>query len=130
MNADLALHEAYQDWHRLSELEGEGIRMRDWILVSDCQKRLAALQPRILRLTPLARQEWQEAGLDRTAKEAELRKIISSLIEVERRNGASLAAANESAREKVGQLGMARQNLRRVERSYSSAYQPIWNSLS
>ena len=130
MTADAALREAYQDWRRLAELEGEAIRARDWLLMSDCQNRLAALQPRILRLTTLARQEWQQAGLDRSGKEAEMRKIISGLIELEMKNSVSLAAAKEIAREKKDQFDLARQNLRRVERSYASAYQPIWNSFS
>ncbi len=130
MTADATLHEAYKDWQKLAEQEGEAIRERDWLRVSDFQNRLKALQPRIIRLTALAREEWQKLGLDRTAKEAELRKMISGLIEIERNNSSALATAKEGAREKLDQLDSARQNLKRVQRSYSPAYLAVWNSFS
>jgi hypothetical protein len=130
ITADTALLEAYAEWRRLSEQEGEAIRARDWSRVTECQNLLSALQPRIIRLTDQARQEWQRAGLDRAEKEGQLRRIISGLIELEAENSALLTAGKEAARKQIDQLDGARQNLKRVQRSYSPQRPAIWNSFS
>jgi len=130
MTAENSLHEAYKDWQKLAEQEGDAIRERDWLRVSDYQNRLKALQPRIIRLTALVRQEWQQMGIDRAPKEADLRRMISGLIEIEKQNSSALTAAKEGAREKLDQLDLARQNLKRVQRTYSPAYLAVWNSFS
>jgi len=125
-----ALLEAYEDWRRLTELEGEGIRARDWTLVTDCQNRLATLQTRMIRLTSDARAEWRRTGTDLSEKESHLRQTVSSLMELEMANSASLSAAKEPACLKMNQLDSARQNLKRVERTYSSTGSAGWNSYS
>lgn len=130
MTVEATLLEAYQDWRRLAELEGEAIRSKDWTLMWDCQKRLADLQPRIVRLTSDARREWRKAGVDIAQKEKSLRQIISGLIEVEMQNSSSLTAAKEMASAKLAQMEQARQNLKRVHRSYSTPHPAVWNSLS
>jgi hypothetical protein len=130
MTGETILLEAYQDWRRLAELEGEAIRTRDWTLMTDCQQRLSGLQPRILRLTDQAREEWRQAGVDPVEKEKNLRQIISSLIELELQNSSSLAAAKKTARTHLGQMDLARQNLKRVHRSYSPSSPAVWNSFS
>jgi hypothetical protein len=124
------LFEAYQDWRRLAELEGEGIRARDWILVTDCQKKLGALQTRIIRLTNQARDEWRQQGADLTSKENGLRQTISSLVQLEMQNSSSLSTAQEGAREQMDELDVARQNLKRVHRTYSQTDSGGWNSFS
>jgi uncharacterized protein YPO0396 len=124
------LHEACQDWRRFAELEGDGIRARDWPLVTDCQKRISALQPRITRLTNAARDEWRRTGADLAKKENLLRQAISSLIELETQNSSSLAAAKEITRAQMDELDVARQNLKRVHRSYSAIGPAVWNSFS
>jgi hypothetical protein len=130
ISAEASLLSAYEEWRRLAELEGTAIRTRDWNLVTDCQKRLSELQPRILRLTHLAREEWQRNGIDRTEKEKVLHRIVMDLIEMGTQNNSSIAAAKESARKKVDQLDSARQNLKRVHRSYSPLRPALWNSFS
>jgi len=130
MTAERELLEAYQDWRRLAELEGEGIRACDWPLVDDCQKKLSALQARIIRLTSQARDEWRNRGDDLAQKENDLRQTVSGLIELERQNSASLSAARENTRAQLDQLDLARQNLKRVQRTYSPAGQALWNSFS
>jgi hypothetical protein len=130
ITADAALLEAYQDWRRLAELEGEAIGARDWTQVADCQNRLAALQPHIDRLTRQVREEWERSGLDRAEKENQLREIISGLIELETQNIAALTAAKQTARQRLDELDGARQNLRRVQRSYSPLRPAMWNSFS
>jgi len=130
ISAEAALLAAYDEWRRLAELEGTAIRTRDWNLVADCQKRISALQPRILRFTHLAREEWQNAGVDRTEKENILHRTILELIEFGTRNNAALAAAKEAARSQVQQLANDRRNLKRVQRSYSPLRPAVWNSFS
>ena len=130
ITADAALLEAYQDWGRLAELEGEAINARDWTLVKNCQKRLSELQPRIIRLTNHAREEWKRTGENIPEKEANLRKIISGLIEVELQNSSSLSVAKEGVRAKMDQLDLVRQNLKRVQRSYSPMRPAIFSSFS
>jgi len=125
-----ALFEAYQEWCRLAEREGEGIRTRNWTLVADCQNRLEALQARIIRLTSDARAEWRRTGADFAQKESSLRQTVSSLMELERANSASLSAAKENIRAQLDQLDAVRQNLRRVERTYSSVASAGWHSFS
>jgi hypothetical protein len=130
ISAEASLLAAYQDWRRLAELEGTAIRTRDWNLVTDCQNQISTLQPRILRLTHLAREEWQRTGVDRVEKEKVLHGIILGLIELGTLNNSSLATAKEATRKQVGQLGLARQNLKRVQRSYSPLRPALWNSFS
>ncbi len=125
-----ALFEAYQEWRRLTELEGEGIRTRDWTLVADCQNRLAALQTHLIRLTGEAREEWRRTGVELAQKENHLRQTVSSLMELEMANSASLSTAKEGVRAQLDQLGTARQNLKRVERSYSSVGSGLLNSVT
>ncbi|HWD93895.1 MAG TPA: hypothetical protein VG938_16310 [Verrucomicrobiae bacterium] len=130
ISAEAALLTAYEDWRRFAELEGTAIRTRDWNLVTDCQKQISALQPRILRLTHLAREEWQRAGVDRAEKENILHRLVLELIESGTKNNSALAAAKEAARAQVGQLVTSRQNLKRVQRSYSPLRPALWNSFS
>jgi len=130
MTHEKALFEAYQDWRRLAELEGEGIRARDWTLVTDCQNRLTALQTRIIRLTSDARTEWRRTDVDLAQKESNLRQAVSSLMELEMANSASLSGAREATRAQLDQLDTARQNLKRVEHTYSSVPSAGWNSFS
>jgi hypothetical protein len=130
ITTETALFEAYQDWHRLAELEGEAIEARDWTLVKDCQRRLSELQPRIIRLTNFTREEWKRAGADLAEKEKNLRQIVSGLIELELQNSTLLTAAKEGIRVKVDQLDLVRQNLKRVQRSYSPMRPAVFSSFS
>jgi len=68
--------------------------------------------------------------MDLSEKESNLRQTISSLMELEMANSASLNATKEAARAKLEQLDSARQNLKRVERTYSSTGSAGWNSYS
>ena len=130
MTHETALFEAYKNWRRLAELEGDGIRASDWKLVTDCQNRLAALQTRLVRLTNDAREEWRRTGADLAQKQETLRQTVSGLMELEMENSASLSAAKEITRVQLNQLDGARQNLKRVERTYSSVGSAGLNSLS
>lgn len=126
---EAALLAAYGEWRKLAELEGEAISKRDWNIVKDCQARLAALQPGINRLAGQVRDAWRQLGI-RAEKEENLRRIISGLIELESKNNSLLTSAKESARQNLDQLESSRQNLKRVQRSYSMSHPARLNSLS
>ena len=130
MSADTQLQDAYQEWRRVAEAEGEAIRNNNWPLVHDCQAALQQLQPRIIRCTEEAQHEWTQLGLDRTTKEKDLRSVVTGLIELEWRNNALLNVLHQTAKSEMGELEQAGQNLRRVQRSYAPARPAVWSSFS
>ena len=130
MTHEAALVEAYEEWQRLAEIEGKGIRANDWSLVTDCQNRISALQTHIVRLTGNAREEWRISGADLAQKENSLRQTVTALMQLEMANSASLQAAKETARTQLNHLAAVRKNLKRVERTYSSVGSAGWNSFS
>ncbi|HXT13380.1 MAG TPA: hypothetical protein VN873_17620 [Candidatus Angelobacter sp.] len=130
VTAEPALFEAYEEWRQIIEAAGAAIRAGNWSVASDCHKRISVLQPRITRLTNETRQEWQRAGAGLSVKERKLHAIVSGLIELELQNNSFLASAKQSARNHLDQLSRARQNLKRVHRSYSSVRPTTWNSFS
>jgi len=130
MNADRQLQEAYKEWRRLAETEGEAIRSSNWLLVADCQTALQQLQPQILTRIQNAQEEWGRLGIDRAAREQTYRGVVAELIEIERRNSASLNAARETALTQFAQLEQAGHTLRQVQRSYSPTPAAAWSSFS
>ncbi len=130
MNADTQLQDAYQEWRRVAEAEGEAIRTSNWSLVHDCQTALQRLQPRIIRCTEEAQQEWTRLGVDRSTKEKDLRSVVTGLIELEWRNNAMLNVLYQTAKSEMNELEQAGKNLRRVQRSYAPARPAVWTSFS
>lgn len=130
MTHEAALFEAYDEWRRLADLEGKGIRANNWPLVTDCQDRISGLQTHIVRLTSSAREEWRLSGVDLAQKENHLRETIAILMQLEMANSASLSTAKEIARDQLNQLAAVRKNLKRVERTYSSVGTAGLNSFS
>lgn len=130
MNAERNLIEAYQEWRRLAETAGEAIGARNWSLVSACQKAIQQLQDQITRLLPAVKREWAEAGGDSPAREASLKAAIHELIQIEQRNQTLLGSMKEAMRAKLDQLDQAGLNLKKIERSYSTARPAAWSSFS
>jgi hypothetical protein len=130
MSADAQLQDAYQEWRRLAEAEGDAIRTSNWHLVHNCQNALQQLKPRIIRCTDAAQHEWTRLGVDRAAKEEDLRRIVTGLIELEWRNNAMLSILYQTAKVEMGELERAGHNLRRVQRSYAPARPAVWTSFS
>jgi chromosome segregation ATPase len=130
MNAERDLAEAYQEWRRLAETEGEAIGAGNWSLVSACQKSLQHLQERISRLSPAARKEWSKSENDLAAKEEVLNATIHELINLEKRNQTLLQAIQATTRVKLDQLGQAGRNLRQIQQSYGAGHPAFWNSFS
>lgn len=129
MSAECDLTNAYQEWRRLAEAEGEAIGECNWGLVSACQTALKQLQERITRLSAAARKEWSKSG-DRTVKEKILNTTIHELIHIERRNQTLLEAIKETARAKIAQVNLAGQNLKQIQRSYGSVHPPADTAFS
>jgi ElaB/YqjD/DUF883 family membrane-anchored ribosome-binding protein len=130
MSADHQLQEAYKEWRRLAETEGEAIRTRNWSLVADCQKALQRLQPAILRHTQDAQQEWKSLGLDGASKDEQFRSVIAELIQIESHNNALLQDLQQVAQRQLSQLDRASQTLRQVQRIYAPARPTVWSSFS
>jgi hypothetical protein len=117
MNPEDALSDLYREWRRLAEIEGEAIRNRDWGLVSDCQKALGELQPRIVRQSEAAPKQACQA-------------MVAELLELEQRNNELLAQCRQAAFIRRTQLDQTRANLRRIQRSYASTPQAGWVTFS
>ena len=130
MNVERDLTEAYQEWRRLAETEGEAIGAGNWSLVSACQKALQHLQERISRLSSAVREEWLKSGCRRAAKEERLKATITELIRLEQRNQTLLQAMKEATRVKLDQLNQAGRNLQQIQRSYGMDRPAGWSSFS
>jgi hypothetical protein len=130
MSAENQLQDAYREWRRLAETEGDAIRNRNWPLVSDCQNALEQLQPQIVRFTQQAQEEWTRLGADRAGQEKSFRAMVAELIEIESRNKELLDQVRHEAQSRFGQLSQASHTLRQVQRSYAPAQPTAWTSFS
>ena len=130
MNADHELTAAYQEWRRLAETEGQAIQSCNWSLLSACQKALLHLQSRITEVSAAARTEWKKMGAARRQREEQVNATIRELIELEHRNDTLLKAIRESTKQRLEQLDLAGQNLKRIHRSYNNQTPTGWSSFS
>ena len=118
MNAERDLLDAYREWRRLAETEGEAIRTCNWSLCAACQKALKHLRDRITALMPGLRAEWSQPGCNRAAKQRALDETIKELIHLERRNQTLLQCIREATQTKLKELGEATLKLKQLRRSY------------
>lgn len=130
MSASEQLHQAYREWRRLAEAEGEAIRSSNWALVQSCQDSLHSLQPEIIRFNHEARKEWVQSGCDVTAEEDAIRVVITELIEIERRNSACLNEMKTVVQTQLNELQQSGHTLRQVQRSYAPPPGSAWCSFS
>jgi hypothetical protein len=130
MNAEHALIEAYREWHRLAETEGEAIRTGNWGLCAASQKALQHLRERITALLPGLRAEWSQPGCNRAAKQQSLNETLHELIRLERCNHTLLNAVREVAQTKLAQLSQAGRNLQRLKQSYHLTQPPALSLFS
>jgi hypothetical protein len=119
-----------QEWRRLAKAEGEAIRTRNWILVTDCQKALTQLQTQMSHHIQGAREEWKQSGPGGAEKERVVRALVMELIEIESRNKTLLSSLQDDTRSRINQLDQASRNLRRVQSSYAHTRPEAWTSLS
>jgi flagellar biosynthesis regulator FlaF len=130
MNAETALTEAYQEWRRLAETEGDAIRSCNWGLLAASQRALEHLRDRITALTVTAKKEWVQFGADITSRENKFRAIIADLMQLERQNSTLLTAIRQGVKTQLDKLDQSGRNLKRVHRSYAPARSPVWTSFS
>lgn len=130
MSADHDLTEAYQEWRRLAEAEGQAIQACNWSLLAACQKALQNLQTRITNISSAARAEWKKMGTARKQREEQVNATIYELIELEKRNSTLLKSVRETAHQRLEQLDRAGHNLKRLQRSYSTETPMAWSSFS
>ena len=130
MSAGHELQNAYQEWRRIAEAEGEAIRQRNWPAVAEFQSALEKLQPRIIQFTNDARQRSERAEVVSSGAEKDFRTLIAEVVEIERRNQSLLKGLHEAAQSQVNQLEQAGHKLRQVQRSYAPPPPPAWTSFS
>ena len=130
MSADHELTEAYQEWKRLAEAEGQAIQACNWSLLAACQKALENLQARITKISGAAQAEWKKLGAARKKREEQVNATIYELIELEKRNNTLLNSIRETTHQRLEQLDRAGHNLKRIQRSYSSHTPAAWSSFS
>ena len=129
MSAHHDLIRTYHEWRDWTIREGEAIRSADWPRVHSCQNAKLELQDRIIRGTQAARAELARSGGDWAEVEAQLRKEVSSLIDLEHRNGESLAQMRCQAQAEQAELDRTSRQLRQV-RSYAPVVRSAWSSYS
>ena len=115
MNPPDELAALYQQWRRLTESEGQGIRAANWPQVEQCQAAKLALQPRITEVS---------SGLDPIFHEQRFRPLIEELMQLERHNRELLQAQRQIAQQQQDELNHAGRNLRQLHRSYVPADAP------
>lgn len=130
MNPGSELHSVYQEWLRLAEAKSEAIRSANWPLMTDCQKAVDELQPRILRLSRETRDEWAKDGPSQPPREIALRGLITEVFQLESRNNDLLQKLRLDAGERLAQLERAGRLLRQVQRLYAPSRPAAWSSFS
>ena len=125
MNPAEELAALYQQWRRLTESEGRGIRAANWAEVEQCQSAKLALQPRI---TEVSRQ------IDTLVHEQRFRPMLEELMNLERDHREVLQAQRQVAQLQKDELDCADRHLRQLHRSYVPAtaphYAAHWQSWS
>ncbi len=125
-----ALRGYYDQWRSLTEAEGEAIRGGHWPQVAQLQETKRQLQPLILGATRELRAECARCGVDAAAVEEQLRSLVEQLVQLESRNGQSLAEQLRQSHAQLQQLDIAGRNLNQIRRAYSRAREANWESFS
>ena len=129
MSAHHDLLRIYHEWRDWTVQEGEAIRSSDWPRVSSCQNAKLELQERIIRGTQAARAEFARSGGNWAEIEAQLRREVTSLIDLEHRNESSLAEVRSRALAEKEELDRSSRQLRKM-RSYAPVVRSAWSSYS
>ncbi len=126
MEVNAQLLELYQEWKRLTELEGAAIRASDWAGVRHCQKSKQELQPQIIRATDAAK---NAPGGGREF-EAQIRDCVNELIQLETRNSETLERRLEEVERSREELDQTSHRLKRVQKSYTRGRGSSWDEYS
>ncbi len=129
MSARHDLFKTYDEWRDWTVREGEAIRCGDWPGVHSCQRAKLELQGRIVRFTQATRAELASSGGNWTEVEQQLRREVATLIDLENRNGETLAQVRCRALAEEAELDRSTRQLRQV-RSYAPVVRSVWSSYS
>lgn len=129
MSAHHDLFKTYDEWRDWTALEGDAIRSSDWPKVNSCQRAKLELQGRIIRYTEAARAEVSRSGVSWSEIEKRLRSEVASLIDLENKNGETLAQVRCRAMAEEAELDRSSRQLRQV-RSYAPVARSAWSSYS
>ena len=125
-----ALRAYYEQWRSLTEAEGEAIRGGLWQQVDQLQETKRQLQQLILGATRELRAECARSGVDAAAVERQLHSLVEQLVQLESRNGQSLAEQLHQTHTQLQQLDTAGRNLNQIRRAYSPVREANWESFS
>ncbi len=129
-NAHAELRGLYEEWRRLTELEGAAIRDGVWTEVERQQFLKQSLRDRIVRATQLWNAEQAGAEAARDVFEREFRPVVSELIAQEHRNQDLLHDQREHIQARLSELGQSATRLRGVQRTYGAVGGSRWQSYS
>jgi len=129
VSAQHDLFKTYEEWRDWTVLEGDAIRSSDWPKVNSCQRAKLELQGRIIRYTEAARAEVSRSGVSWSEIEKRLRSEVASLIDLENKNGETLAQVRCRAMAEEAELDRSSRQLRQV-RSYAPVARSAWSSYS
>jgi len=129
MSAHHDLFNTYDEWRDWTVLEGDAIRSSYWPKVNSCQRAKLELQGRIIRYTEAARAEVSRSGVSWSEIEKRLRSEVASLIDLENKNGETLAQVRCRAMAEEAELDRSSRQLRQV-RSYAPVARSAWSSYS
>ena len=125
-----AVRAYYEQWRTLTEAEGDAIHSGLWKKVEQLQETKRQLQELILGATRELRVECARAGVDAAAVEQQLHGLVEQLVQLESRNGQSLAEQLHQTQAQLQQLDAAGRNLNQIRRAYGHAREANWESFS
>jgi len=129
-NALSGLRAYYEQWRSLTEAEGEAIRSGLWQQVGQLQESKRQLQEMILSATRELRAECARCGVDAAVVEQQLHSLVEQLVQLESRNGQSLAEQLHQSHTQLQQLEGAGHKLDQIRRAYCPTREANWESFS
>lgn len=130
MDPEAELNAALSEWRRLVGAVGTAIRSGNWNFVQECQNAISQLRPTIDVAITRNRRDPESLASATGAPKPSTRAIVLDLIELERRNLASIQERREKLAAHVAQLCRVNRNLRVIQRSYAPLSPAEWSSYS
>jgi hypothetical protein len=124
------LHQVLAEWRRLTVAEGRAIREGNWEFVSECQRALSELRPKIEGLTGRTTQEVTSPPTEPPTRKISSRATVLELIELQRKNLQSVEQRRQKLSSHIEGLSRAGRNLRGLQRSYAGPAKASWSSYS
>lgn len=115
------LTQLYAQWRDLTEQEGAAIRRCAWPEVAQYQAAKNRLQPRIVEIS---------GQLEAVALERQFRRVVDTLIALERRNAVWTEERWADAQAEAGQFARSARSLRQLQRLYLPPPRQNWQSYS